>query len=130
MPLLFPGFQGTIKIQETSQSRNRGKSGKNIYNLVILVFPPKGRKLRTSVPEIFESAVPKRACQIFRREAFNGNSVTVRFFSMIFTRVICGQPIPLLASIRGQLIASPFYNLLLSLSSLADRLNIYHNHRV
>ena len=36
-------------------------------------FPAKesGYKL-TSLPEIFESALPNCACQIFRREAFNG----------------------------------------------------------
>ena len=36
-------------------------------------------------PRKLESAVPKRACQIFRWEAFNGNLVTVGFFNLIFT---------------------------------------------
>ena len=41
MSFLFPGVHGTIKIQGSCQGGNRGKSVKNIYNLVILIFTQK-----------------------------------------------------------------------------------------
>ena len=84
------------------------ESGKNTFYLVIPAkesasFPVSLRKsLDTNIRHSQKSlsAVPGRACQIFRREAFNGLCDFLVLFSLdlailLQRRVFCGQPIPL-----------------------------------
>ena len=61
MSFLLHEVQGTIKIQESCQGRNRGKSGKNIYLMILRVFPresldPNLRHSQKSLRALFQTA--------------------------------------------------------------------------
>jgi len=89
MSFLLPGVPGTIKIQgscHSCQGRDRGKSGKSIYNLVILICPRKSldtnlRHSQKSLRALFQNAHVKSLGGRLPTE----NLLTVGILSLNFT---------------------------------------------